>query len=340
MSFVADSILLGDSAPMRRLRGQIARFAPSLLPVLIHGPTGSGKELVARSLHLQSGRSGAFVAFNVCAVSELMFEDAVFGHVKGAFTGAVAEKAGFLAEANGGTVFFDEIGGLAPASQSKLLRAIETRTFRPVGAGADRISDFRLVAASNEGLDSMVRDGRFRPDLFHRLAGVILDVPPLSARLEDVPALAKNFLSQLRLPMVQSFTASALQVLTEGAWPGNVRELKHTVERAAVLAGSGAIDREHVKESLTTPVADVAFGLSDERKVLLRALMESDWNTLRAARLLGVHRATVYRRMRQLGLTSRRMSQAIRADSHMFAGVDAHSRESSQRQDTDLASAQ
>jgi DNA-binding NtrC family response regulator len=304
-----ESILVGRSAAIQRLRAHIVRFAPTRLPALIQGPTGSGKELVARALHVASGRRGAFVAFNVCALSDTMFEDALFGHVRGAFTGAMSDRAGYLAEANGGTVLLDEIGGTATTSQAKLLRAIETGSFRAVGAGIDRVSDFRVVAASNEPLDSLVVVGSFRRDLLHRLAGVLLEVPPLSARPEDVVPLAEHFLAALQASFPHKLSKQAADCLCEHSWPGNVRELKHTVERAAIVADSQLIEREHVEQSLLTRRQELSregmVGDSTERRDLLRALLENEWDTTKVAARLGVHRATVYRRMRQLRIDSR-----------------------------------
>src|SRR5678816_48003 len=176
---LTDTPLIGDSFPMQRLRALIARVAPTNVPVLIEGATGTGKELVAAMLHRLSGRGGAFVPFNVCALPDSMFEDALFGHVKGAYTGAAGDTLGYLREANGGTAFFDEISGLALGLQPKLLRAIETRTIRAVGSSRDVTSDFRVVAATNECLDELVDAGRFRADLNHRLSGLVLTVPTL-----------------------------------------------------------------------------------------------------------------------------------------------------------------
>lgn len=326
-----EAILIGDSVAIRRLRAQIAQFGPTRLPALIQGPTGSGKELVARALHLASRRDGAFVAFNVCALSDTMFEDAIFGHVKGAFTGATGDRLGYLAEANGGTVFFDEIGGTAAAAQSKLLRALETGTFRAVGAATDRISDFRVVAATNEALDVLARHGRFRQDLLHRLAGVTLNVPPLRSRPDDIAPLARYFVAAMQFRDGAALTARALQRLEEWDWPGNVRELKHTVERAAVLADGDEVDAEHVTQAIDGLAGALAYAAADresvERLALLRALMESEWDTAVAAQMLGVHRATVYRRMRLYGLDARQFEAGgIRTDSQAFARTSANVR--------------
>jgi DNA-binding NtrC family response regulator len=300
-----ESILVGESTPMRKLKTRIARFGPTALPVLIQGPTGSGKELVAKALHQSSGRTGALVAFNVCAVTDTMFEDALFGHVRGAFTGAMSDRIGYLSEANGGTIFLDEVGGVRVESQAKLLRAIDTGTFRAVGAAIDRVSDFRVIAAANESLDTLVAQSRFRADLFHRLAGVVLEVPALSERPSDIAMLANHFLSALRLPHAPSFTPRACRRMLQYSWPGNVRELKHAVERAAILAEKRNIDSEHVEDSLQRCVPLTSrHSPSDcpERRQLFRALLETRGDTAAVATQLGVHRATIYRRMRSFGI--------------------------------------
>jgi DNA-binding NtrC family response regulator len=191
-AMIAD-LLVGESAVMVRLRDLVLRLAPARLPVLVQGPTGAGKELVAQALHRASGRKGRCVAFNACAIPDAMFEDALFGHVRGAFSGASHDHTGYLGEANGGTVFMDEIGSLGIDAQAKLLRAVETRVFRPVGARRDQESDFRLVTATNVRLGDLVGTGRFRPDLAHRISAAVITVPALAEHPEDIPALAEHF---------------------------------------------------------------------------------------------------------------------------------------------------
>lgn len=303
-------LIVGSSAVIRRLRETIARVGPSRLPVLILGPTGAGKELVAHGVHLTSRRSGSFVTCNVCALSASLFESAVFGHVRGAFTGAVRDARGHLADANGGTMFFDEIGGLLLESQPKLLRALDGYAFRPVGAPQDRTSDFRLVTATNDNLQAMVTAGRFRVDLWHRLAGVTVHVPPLSARIEDLPELCEHFLT--RQMGVQyhrrSISESALGVLRVHPWRGNVRELALTLERAALFADGSVIHATHVEAAIDR--AGAAAPPHALQKVahekLIAALTETDGDTLKAAHLLGISRATVYRYLHSIGLTARR----------------------------------
>lgn len=301
----ANPILIGDSPPMRQLRLLVEAVAPTRVPVLIEGATGTGKELVAAMLHRESRRDGAFVAFNVCALGDTMFEDALFGHVRGAYTGAVGDTLGFLREANGGTVFFDEISSLVPAAQAKLLRAIETGVFRPIGSSRDAQSDFRTIAATNEQLDAAVAAGRFRADLAYRLSGMIIAVPSLADRVDDIPELAAHFVRRARPVSPPAITSDALQRLQEREWPGNVRELKQVVEAAVVFARDvldarvlSMVLAQRERERRATPASRQLAA----RHGLLKLLVSTDWNTQLAAKALGVHRATVYRRMRRLGI--------------------------------------
>lgn len=304
--------LIGSSEPMEKLRREIARFAATRIPILINGPTGSGKELVAAAIHRQSNRSGNLVALNVCAVPDTMFEDTLFGHARGAFTGADKESAGMMAEANGGTLFLDEISGLNLMSQAKLLRAIETGTFRPVGAARDRISDFRVISATNENLTHLAQSGRFRIDLLHRLGGMVVHVPPLRARLEDLPALSAAFLEYMGASTV--LTEGAIHVLASHPWPGNVRELRHTVERAIVMAQGGRITSDVARAALRVVgdgLADLSNGRGDEARAFVEILDRLDWDTAEVARELGVHRATIYRRMERLGIVAERGTRHV-----------------------------
>jgi two-component system response regulator AtoC len=295
-------LLVGSSEPMQRLRAVIAIVAPTRLPVLIEGETGTGKELVAGLIHQLSGRSGPLVAFNVCALSESMFEDALFGHVRGAYTGAVGESLGFLREAHGGTAFLDEITGLPLSLQAKLLRAIETGVFRPIGAAHDSRSDFRIVAATNECLDMLVSERRFRADLTHRLRGVVIAVPPLRERVDDIPLLVDHFAGRTRTDGAVVVAAEALELLRQCAWPGNVRELKQVVE-TAVAFGGNVVDRDAVALALSNRSAAADSTAGDralvDRRDFVTALEAADWNLDAAARQLGVHRATVYRKLKR-----------------------------------------
>ncbi|HWH50903.1 MAG TPA: sigma-54 dependent transcriptional regulator [Gemmatimonadaceae bacterium] len=303
---LADS-LVGDSPSMQRLRALVTAVAPSRIPVLIEGPTGTGKELVAALLHRASRRAGSLVAFNVCALSDSMFEDALFGHVKGAFTGALGDSPGFLREARGGTAFLDEISGLPLQSQAKLLRALETGVVRPIGSSRDEPTDCRIVAATNEHLDDLVRAGRFRADLAHRLSGVVVAVPPLADRREDIPLLVHHFarLAAMDDPDQSAVVAArAIELLQSHDWPGNVRQLRLAVEAAHVIGG-GVIDADAVQAVLAprSPATQSAPSpVYLERERLVAALSAACGDTELAAERLGVHRATIYRRMRRLGI--------------------------------------
>lgn len=234
--------LIGSSPPIRELRRLILRIAPQSTSVVIHGSTGSGKELVAQALHAASGRKGRYVAFNVCAIPDTMFESTLFGHVRGAFTGAVSDNDGYLVEADRGTIFLDEISGLPLFNQMKLLRAVETREFRPVGARQDRRSEFRVVAASNDDLPGLAHAGQFRQDLLFRLRGIPIEVPLLADRLEDVPALALHFAREAARPGEPvEIKPTAIRELQAYDWPGNVRELRQVIECAIALAGSSRL---------------------------------------------------------------------------------------------------
>jgi DNA-binding NtrC family response regulator len=306
MSPAHDVILVGESLPMRRLRATIDTIAPTRLPVLIEGATGTGKELIAALVHRSSGRRGAFVAFNVCALGESMFEDSLFGHVRGAYTGAVTDSMGFLREADGGSAFFDEISGLPLPLQAKLLRAVETGVFRPIGAARDVRSDFRVVAATNEHLGDLVDCGRFRADLKHRMSGVVIRVPSLAERVDDIPELVRHFVWRATAAHM-SIDPAALELLMETPWPGNVRELKQVVDVATAFAHD-VFDAGAVQTALShraVRLADVTERAIDdrrERRELVTALQHVSWDIGRAAEHLGIHRTTIYRRMKRHGV--------------------------------------
>ena len=298
LRLVIRRLILGDSMAIRRVRDTIAQVAATRIAVLIEGPTGAGKELVAQALHMASGRSGKLVAVNICAIPDSMFEDTLFGHVRGAFTGAVNDNGGLIAEADHGTLFLDEISGLPLSLQAKLLRVVETRQFRAVGGRSDLASDFRVVSATNESIAGLEEERRFRSDLRHRLARLTIRVPSLSERAEDVPLLVDYFLrvdhgGALRV------TPSALLTLQEYHWPGNVRELKSIVECAVALSDTGDIDCALVR-SLLDSGRTGSSAVGHANGALLQALAETEWDVDAAARLLGVHRSTIYRRLRKL----------------------------------------
>lgn len=304
---VVRHLLIGESEQMRYLRSRIVAVAPSRLPVLIQGPTGSGKELVARALHAASSRRGGFVPFNVAAISETLFESEVFGHVKGAFSGAVGSIPGYLAEASGGTCFMDEIGSLPLGVQCKLLRALDHGVFRSVGARSDQRSDFRLVTATNESIQDLVEGARFRRDLAFRLTGLIIDVPPLVHRADDIPILVEHFVAEFVAAYGKpcSFAPAAVRVLQDQPWCGNVRELRHVIERTVLLSDQPSVGVETLRHILAIGREDIAAGAGadlDERATLRLVLEGTGWNLTQAARRLALHPVTLYRRMKRLGI--------------------------------------
>ena len=291
--------LIGETPQMRDLRAVVVKVAHAAIPVLIEGPSGAGKELVAAALHGASGRNGSLVSLNVSAIADTMFEDALFGHVRGAFTGAASDVPGYLMEAHQGTLFLDEIGTLDLAVQAKLLRVLDTRAFRPVGARSDRCSDFRIISATNASLSALHEDGRFRLDLVQRLSGVTIVVPPLRDRLDDLPLLSAHLLARIGARR-RELTDGAVEVLRTHAWPGNVRELRFVLERAVLLAGNGELTRTAIQRALSR--AEQASGTDFARHRLADVLIAHDWNVKLAAPALGVHWTTLYRRMKQLGV--------------------------------------
>ena len=293
------------------------RVAPSDVSVLVTGESGTGKELVARELHRLSGRHAEpLVALNCAAVSEALAESELFGHEKGSFTGASGRKIGLIELADGGTLFLDEIGDLAQALQAKLLRALETRLFRRVGGVREIPANFRLVSATNQPLARLVEEGTFRGDLFYRINAVVIDLPPLRDRGDDILLLAEHFLKQTRLGRggAWSLSDAASEVLRRYAWPGNVRELRNVMERAALLARDGVIRPQDLGASLLGEGGYVhpesgggdglpALNLEElERRAIVEALERTGWHQGQAAGLLGISDRTLHRKIRSFGL--------------------------------------
>jgi DNA-binding NtrC family response regulator len=285
----------------------------------------------------------------VCAIADGTFESQIFGHVRGAFTGAVQDTRGYLAEADRGTVFFDEISSLSTHAQPKVLRAIETRSFRPVGARHDQVSDFRLVAGSNEDLAGLVGEGRFRLDLYHRLRAFLIRVPPLTDRLEDVPLLVRHFARRAADGGTSQFNEDAIARLMNHSWPGNVRELCNVVEFAMVLADGPVVGSKEVSEALGT---DATLTGHDDRasmrRHLLSVLAACDGDITRVAQRLGRHPSNVYRMMRRLGVSTHRRrhlpaecpaSASAPDEFALFAIGGANSRESHANTDACRAAA-
>jgi DNA-binding NtrC family response regulator len=311
-----DDALVGASPAMALVRERIERVAPTTASVLVRGETGTGKELVARTLHRRSPRAaGPFVAFNGGAVAEGLAESELFGHEKGAFTGADRRRVGRFELADGGTLFLDEVGELAPALQVKLLRVLQERRFERVGGTATVEVDVRVVAATHRDLEQWVRDGRFREDLYYRLNVVTIEVPPLRDRPEDVPVLAELFLARYgNRPGAPrpTLSADARAALQSQPWPGNVRELENALHRACILARGDALTVEDLD------LRDAAAGASPEaatvdlrailarveRELLERAVREHGGNLSAAGRALGVERNLLRYKLRKHGLRS------------------------------------
>lgn len=305
--------LLGDSSRMREVFGILERVAPTGVTVLIRGETGTGKELVARALHAGSGRRGGpLVVFDCGAVPPNLMESELFGHERGAFTGATAPRAGALEQADGGTLFLDEVGELSPDLQPKLLRVLETREVKRVGGNRTARVDIRLVAATHRDLPAEVRTGRFREDLYFRLAVVSLELPPLRDRPEDIPLLADHFLrtlgAELGLGPPPPLSPEALARLRTHPWPGNVRELRNVLQAALALGGGRPITPTELvfpgAPASPPPPAPGASSLADvERATIADTLRATGGNRKRAARVLGIAVSTLHEKIKRYGIT-------------------------------------
>ncbi|EMM5419387.1 sigma-54-dependent response regulator transcription factor ZraR [Citrobacter amalonaticus] len=295
--------MVGKSPAMQQLLSEIAMVAPSDATVLIHGDSGTGKELVARALHASSGRSDkSLVTLNCAALNESLLESELFGHEKGAFTGADKRREGRFVEADGGTLFLDEIGDISPMMQVRLLRAIQEREVQRVGSNLTISVDVRLIAATHRDLAEEVKVGRFRQDLYYRLNVVTIETPALRQRREDIPLLADHFrqrFAERNRKAVKGFTPRAMDLLIHYDWPGNIRELENAIERSVVLlTGEYISERElplaiasqplpHMTEQTIQPLVEV------EKEVILAALEKTGGNKTEAARQLGITRKTL-----------------------------------------------
>jgi DNA-binding NtrC family response regulator len=302
-------IFVPADGPMAQVHRLLEHVAPSNLSVLILGETGAGKEVIAEAVHRFSKRAkGPFVRLNCAALTDSLLESELFGHEKGAFTGAIATKQGLVEAADGGTLFLDEMGEMPLGTQAKLLRVLERHEVQRVGSVKPRKVDLRVVAATNVDLEAAVRQGRFRLDLFHRLDGVSIAIPPLRARRSEILPLARRFLGRAcegRTPPV--FSAAAERALESHTWPGNVRELRNVVERAAVLSAGGPIEPAHLRLGHGTDNAGPLDSGApspdrDEREHLLAVLERCGGNQSRAARELGIPRRTLLRRLDEYGV--------------------------------------
>jgi len=309
-----ESGLIGHSPQMVRLREQLGRFAPSPLPVLVLGESGTGKELVAQALHAESGRRGPLVTVNCGALPRELTESELFGHERGAFTGAERRHLGCFGEAVGGTLFLDEIGELPLELQPRLLRALENRAIRPVGASREVAVDVRIVAATHRDLPKAVHEASFRQDLYYRLAGLSLELPPLRARRDDIVLLARHFVSEAATEIPElTMDEAELQQLTQADWLGNVRELKMAIWRAAHLDGPQLTARDvlagprRLTGSSDDRVAVRGRRLIDiERDVLTEVLRHAGGNQRTAAALLDLPKSSLSDRLRRLGIKTAR----------------------------------
>jgi len=326
------SLLVGRSGAMQDVFKKIGALALSEVPVLVTGESGTGKEMVARAIHRASRRAGGpFEPVDCASLPETLFESELFGHERGAFTGAVARRVGRLERSEGGTLFLDEVAEIPPASQAKLLRFLETRTFERLGGSGPATVDARVVAATHRDLAERIRQGLFREDLFYRLDVITIRIPPLRERPEDIPLLVAHFLAQDRGGPSGGISREALDRLMAHPWPGNVRELRNAVEHARVLArgtpilpghlppaiggGAGAAAAEDdalIRAVVRRLVADAGDAEGDlhgrlsarfEKPLLEEVLARTGGNQVRAAKILGIHRTTLRERMERYGIS-------------------------------------
>jgi DNA-binding NtrC family response regulator len=303
--------IIGESASTRRLREVITQLAESEAhTILVQGESGTGKELVARGLHYESARRHSpFMEVNCAAITETLFESELFGHEKGAFTDAKSTKKGLMELADGGTLFLDEVGEIPLASQAKLLRCLQERTFKRVGGTRDLKVDVRVIAATNRSLEAMVREGKFREDLFYRLNVIPLTIPPLRERREDILPLARHFLSEANRTFhkaVKRLEPETESLLLGNPWPGNVRELKNLIERLVILSTGDAIEADHLPPPFSgsadgPAVEDVSREPRTleaiERAYIVKVLRQANGNKSEAAKILGITRQTLRKKL-------------------------------------------
>lgn len=306
--------MIGNSAKMKNIIETVEQVAPTRTTVLITGESGTGKELVAQAIHQCSGRTGKFVPVHCSALPDNLIESELFGHERGAFTGAVEMRKGRFELAEGGTIFLDEIGEIPLHIQVKLLRVLESRSFERIGGSETIVTDARVVAATNRDLKKMVEEGTFREDLFYRLDVVSLEIPPLRERKEDIPLLVKHYLDLFNKENGKDIgiTETAMASLCAYAWPGNIRELRNCVERMVVLCRGKMIDLENVpvdiREGVTPGIAKTVLSQPscdlecNEKMLIERALNECKGNRTKAAEKLGISRRTLHRKLHTYNL--------------------------------------
>jgi two-component system response regulator HydG/two-component system response regulator AtoC len=311
--------MVGESPAMRRIKSFLPTLAASDSNVLILGETGTGKELIAEQIHASGPRRKApFVCINSAAIPDTLIESELFGYEKGAFTGAVSKRGGKLAQASGGTVFFDEIGDMSLFAQAKILRAIETREIYPLGGGSKVSVDVRIIAATNRNLEAMMREERFRSDLYYRLNVARIELPPLRERVEDIPLLIEHLLPQYNRVYgrhVERFGGSALAEMMSYAWPGNVRELKNVMEIVFLNLIPATLIVREIPEQVRGNWRVLQALPSTEREHLLGLLLSTHWNVSEAARKMHWSRMTMYRKLSKYSISPDRTSMARSAAS-------------------------
>jgi DNA-binding NtrC family response regulator len=336
---------VGQSPVMRKLFSVIERVAPTDASVLITGATGTGKELAARAIHeLSPRRDAAFVDINCSAIPETLIEAELFGHQRGTFTGAHENRSGLFEKASGGTLFLDEVDALNLSAQAKLLRVLQERTVRRIGARANIAIDVRIISATNCDLAQAVASGRFRPDLYYRLRVLPLQLPELCTRAGDVTLLVDHFLrmksERQGREVVPRFSAEAMRTLNEYPWPGNVRELENVIEYALALGNGdelgvddlplelsqnrGSSNAEDFREILQAYMNDAVPLAEIEKRYILSVLQQFGGNQVRAAAALGIDRSKLYRRLRQYGVKAVKFLQEEEQDGLQFRGLKTH----------------
>ncbi len=305
--------LVSYSPAMRTVMDLVPAVSSSSSCVLIQGETGTGKEVFARAIHNLSSRSELpFIAINCGALPDTLLESELFGYKKGAFTGADTDKPGRFALARGGTLLLDEIGEMSPALQVRLLRVLQENSYEPLGSTKSEVTSARIISATNRRLGDLVRQGEFREDLFYRVSVIVLELPPLRGRKEDIPQLVEHFITRfnrIQQREISGVTPEVLAVLMAHNWPGNIRELENVIERAFVLCGQKRISLVHLPpELLGRKTPDLRSGkissatsLAEEQSILC-ALEHNNYNRAAAARVLGIHKTTLYRKMKSLGI--------------------------------------
>ncbi len=314
--------IIGKSEKMKEIYTLLERTADLDVNMLICGDSGTGKELIAEAIHYASRRAaGPLVKVNCAALSESLLESELFGHVRGAFTGAVKDRAGRCQAAEGGTLFLDEIGDISPQFQAKLLRFLEQKEFERIGDSKTLKADVRVVAATNQDLSAKVSENKFREDLFYRLKGVLIQLPTLSQRVDDIPLLTNHFIrifSKSLNKNIEGMAKDVTKIFLEHSWPGNVRELKSAINYACALCPEGVIEKEHLPPELfaeaelqqpygrkTDIKNEVHLSQGSEKDSILAMLEKTDWNKAKTARLLGVSRATLYTKLLKYGIENK-----------------------------------